>query len=433
MSKRVLVLGAYGMIGRAVTWRLLEQGHQVKGMGRDIREARRAFPGLDWYVHDIAHMTMPSDWLPYLRDVDVVVNAAGALQDGPRDDLTAVHATAVAALAEACATHGTTLVQISAAGVAPDASTHFYRSKAAGDAAVQASGARHWILRPGLVLSDTAYGGTALLRMLAAVPLVQPLALADAPVQTIGIADLARAVGDCIAGRIAPGTVADLVEDTPHPLSEIVAEMRAWLGFRPARATLAAPRWMLRLTARVADALGRLGWRSPLRSAAMATLEDGVLGGPAPWRAAGGGGIAPLHDTLAAMPARSEDRLAARIRLAMPMTVAVLALFWALSGVIGLIQLRDSAAILTQAGWPLWAGQFSVAGWAIVDIVLAVGLLWRPTARRAALGMVAVSLGYLALGTLLTSALWADPLGPLLKIVPGAMLALVAVPMLESR
>ncbi|MDQ2091892.1 SDR family oxidoreductase [Marimonas arenosa] len=431
--RRVLVLGAYGMIGRAITRHLLEQGHRVTGFGRSIREARRAFPGLDWYVHDMRTMTLPADWLPYLRDIDVVVNAAGALQDGPRDDLTAVHATSVAALAEACATHGADLVQISAAGVAPAAATHFFRSKAAGDAAVQASGATHWILRPGLVLSDTAYGGTALLRMLAAVPAIQPLAMADAAIQTIGIADLARAVSACLDDRIPAGTVADLVEDHPHPLSEIVAEIRAWLGFAPARATLVAPGWLLRLTAGAADVVGRLGWRSPLRSTALRTLADGVRGDPATWAAAGGPPVSGLADTLALMPARAEDRLAAGMWLAMPFVIATLALFWALSGVIGLLRLEASAAILTHVGWPLWTAQLSVAGWAVVDIALALGLLWRPMARRAALGMAAVSLVYLLLGSLLTPALWADPLGPLLKILPGLMLALVAVPMLDSR
>ncbi|MEZ5799166.1 MAG: DoxX-like family protein [Paracoccaceae bacterium] len=95
--------------------------------------------------------------------------------------------------------------------------------------------------------------------------------------------------------------------------------------------------------------------------------------------------------------------------------------------------MQASAAILTGAGWPLWLAQLSVAGWAVVDIALAGALLWRASARRAALGMVAVSLAYLGLGTVLTPALWADPLGPLLKILPGMVLALVAVPMLESR
>ncbi|MDU8928657.1 SDR family oxidoreductase [Alisedimentitalea sp. MJ-SS2] len=430
---RILVVGAYGMIGAAITRHLIEAGHHVTGLGRSILTARQAFPGLDWYIHDMAHMTVPSDWLPYLRDIDVVVNAAGALQDGPSDDLTAVHATSVAALAEACATHNTALVQISSIGVRPDATTHFFRSKAAGDAAVRTSGAKHWVLRPGLVLASTAYGATGLLRMLGAVPLVQPLAMGGIPIQTIGTRDIGRAVEACIRGDIPSGTEADLVEDSPHSLGEITASLRSWLGFAPANRTINAPKWLLKLTSFGADLLGRLGWRSPLRSNALTALSDEVVGDPEPWRAAGGFPIASLGETLARMPARSEDRLAARARLVMPFVVGTLALFWVLSGLIGLAQLDFAAGTLLEAGWPLWAAQLSVAAWALVDIGLAAALLWRPTAQKAALGMVLVSLVYLGLGTVITPWLWADPLGPLLKILPGMMLAVVALPLLESR
>ena len=430
---RVLVIGAYGMIGAALTRHLLGAGFHVTGLGRSERAARRAFPDLDWRLHDLARLTTPGAWTPLLEDCDFVVNAAGALQDGPADNLAAVHTTAIAALARASAARDIGLIQISAAGVAPDASTRFFCSKAAGDAAIQAAGGRFWILRPGLVLSQTAYGGTALLRMLAAVPLVQPLAMTEAQVQTIGTDDLSAAVLACMRGDIPAGFEGDLVEDTPHSLATLTAAIRNWLGFAPARATLSAPGWMMRLTALAADALGRLGWRSPLRSTAVQTLSDGVLGDPGAWTAAGGPPIRPLHATLAAMPARAEDRLTARMRLAMPFVIATLVLFWALSGVIGLLRLDVAAALLTAEGWSLRAAQLSVAFWAAVDIALAAFLLWRPTAHRAVLGMVAVSLVYLVLGTILTPALWADPLGPLLKILPGMVLALLALPLLEGR
>lgn len=105
-----------------------------------------------------------------------------------------VHHHAIAALAEACAAAGVKLVQISASGASEAASTHFMRSKARGDGAVLASGAEAWVLRPGLVLARTGYGGTALLRMLAAVPWVQPITLGKVPVQTVGVDDLAAAV-----------------------------------------------------------------------------------------------------------------------------------------------------------------------------------------------------------------------------------------------
>ena len=40
---------------------------------------------------------------------------------------------------------------------------------------------------------------------------------------------------------------------------------------------------------------------------------------------------------------------------------------------------------------------------------------------------------YLALATLLLPALWADPLGPLLKVAPIVVLILVALAILEER
>jgi hypothetical protein len=47
--------------------------------------------------------------------------------------------------------------------------------------------------------------------------------------------------------------------------------------------------------------------------------------------------------------------------------------------------------------------------------------------------MAVVSLLYLVSGTILTPALWLDPLAPLLKIPPALMLALVAASMLDRR
>jgi hypothetical protein len=48
-------------------------------------------------------------------------------------------------------------------------------------------------------------------------------------------------------------------------------------------------------------------------------------------------------------------------------------------------------------------------------------------------GMIAVSLAYLGGGTLIEPALWLDPLGPLVKVLPSIMLTLAALAMLEER
>jgi uncharacterized protein YbjT (DUF2867 family) len=73
--------------------------------------------------------------------MDVVVNAAGVLQDGMNDRVMAVQRDAVQAMAAACKAAGVRqIIQISAPGVSTSSDTVFYRSKAEGDAAVKGSG-----------------------------------------------------------------------------------------------------------------------------------------------------------------------------------------------------------------------------------------------------------------------------------------------------
>ena len=179
--------------------------------------------------------------------------------------------------------------------------------------------------------------------------------------------------------------------------------------------------------------MGRLGWRPPVRTTAVRVLADGIHGDPEPWRKAAGKGCASLPDLLAAMPATAEHRLAARMALLLPVAVATLALFWLLSGLIGLISLDQAAATLTAVGWSAGMAKASVIFWAIVDIALAGFVLVRRWAPIACWGMVAVSLFYLAAASVVTPNLWLDPLGPLVKVLPGMVLAVITRALLETR
>ncbi|WP_254436991.1 SDR family oxidoreductase [Ruegeria arenilitoris] len=431
-GKNILVLGAYGFIGAAVTRSLRAEGARVSAFVRSAKSGAQVLGDIPQIQGDLRACLLPEDWDDHLQGIDCVVNCAGALQDGPADDLAAVHHTAIAALGRACANQGIAVVQISAIGAEPDADTDFMRTKAAGDAALRASGAALWILKPGLVIGQSDYGGTALLRMLAAVPLVQPIAYPDTPVQCVGMQDLCRAVGQAVAQDLPQGTY-DLVEDTPASLFDVLAETRKWMGFPAARTTIAVPGVVTTLISACADGLGHLGWRSPLRSNAMTVMADGVVGDPEPYRAATGQSLASLPQIYAGLTCSREHRLTARMSLLMPLVVGVLSLFWLLSGFIGLISISDAASVLTDAGWGMAMAVASVLFWSFVDIALGLAILRRPWAARACLAQVAVALFYLLAASFTVPGLWLDPLGPLIKILPAMMLSLVAWPLLQSR
>ncbi|UWQ48898.1 SDR family oxidoreductase [Leisingera caerulea] len=431
-TKQVLVLGAYGFIGAEVVRALRAEGVSVTGLGRSAEQAARVLPGVPFAAGDLRQLLQREDWGPLLQGVDAVVNCAGVLQDMAPGELEAVHHTVISALAAACAERGIKVVQVSAAGAGTKAATEFMRSKGRGDEALRASGAAAWILKPGLVIGQGAYGGTRLLRMLAAVPLVQPVALADASVQCVGMPDLAAAVAAALTGVLPPGTY-DLVEDQPHTLEAVLKETRNWLGFAPARTVLRFPVWLLPPVAACADALGRLGWRSPLRSTAIAEIRSGVRGDPEPYRAAIGQGLAPLEAICQSLPAGRAQRLDARMALLMPVAVAVLSLFWLASGLVGLWQLDSAAQVLRAKGWSTNLAGSSVIFWSLADIALGLAILWRPWAERACLGMAAVSLIYLTAATAVTPHMWADPLGPLVKVLPGLLLALITHQLLQER
>ena len=434
LTMRILVIGAYGLIGLELCRQLHARGHEITGLGRDVTKGARLAPNIGWVSGNIAAMGSPSAWSEIVANIDVVINASGALQSSHRDNLDAVHNTAIVALVSACERADVTqFIQISAPGASANADTEFMRTKAAADNCVKSCTLRWTVLRPGLVLSANAYGGTALIRMLASVPIVQPLICAEKLVQTVASSDLTQAVVTAIDGDLLDRLDIDLVEDSPHELRHLIAHFRTWMGFAPARFHITIPYWIARLVAKVADGLAYLGWRSPLRTTTLTLIEQNVLGDAKPYKDASGATLSSLQQTLADLPSTLQERWFARLYLIMPMIIASLSAFWSLSGVIAIWDIERASALLAESDLTPQAATFIVLFGAIVDIALGVAILIRPYARFACLSMAAVTVIYLAGGTILRPDLWMDPLGPLLKTLPAMVLALTGAVLLEER
>ena len=431
---RVLVTGAYGLIGSAILARLHGDGHDLVGAGRSLAEARRRFPYARWIEADFARLTTAEVWRPLLAGIDAVVNCVGVLQHGARDDMERVHVEATCALFDACRQAGVRrVIHVSALGAAPDGPTDFARSKASADAHLAGLDLDWTILRPGLVLAGAVHGGTAMLRGLAGLPLVMPLVGAESRVQVVSIQDVAATVALCLAPRAPAKVIWELANPQVLTLGEIVVATRAWLGFAPAP-VVRLPRSGACVVSLAADALGWLGWRSPARSTAMAQLTAGVTGDPSAWIAATG--IKPMNfnDILAARPASVQDRWYARLYFVKPLALASMSIYWILTGLTSLGPgWGEAMALLSPAGGPAGFVAFIIVAGALLDIALGAALLVRPLTRAVLITMFLICIPYLLAATVINPALWLDPLGRLMKTVPVMLAILFTLAILDER
>jgi uncharacterized protein YbjT (DUF2867 family) len=110
------------------------RGHTVIPFARTIEKGQRADSNLDWVADDISNLRQPQDWKRFLKSVEVVANASGALKDCARDNLRSLQDSAIQALIGASETAGVKrLIQICAPGAEPSATTCFMHSKTRAD------------------------------------------------------------------------------------------------------------------------------------------------------------------------------------------------------------------------------------------------------------------------------------------------------------
>src|SRR5215218_7757222 len=118
-ARKVLVLGASGLIGRFITDDLRIRGFQTIGVARHFEPSQKTSAS----DIELPIMSMDTAALARLireREIDVVVNCLGVLQDGPGSDTRVVHRDFVERLLAAIRDSGRAirLVQISIPGAA---------------------------------------------------------------------------------------------------------------------------------------------------------------------------------------------------------------------------------------------------------------------------------------------------------------------------
>jgi uncharacterized protein YbjT (DUF2867 family) len=406
----VLVLGGDGFIAGFLIAALHRRGWRVlRGVRRHGADTQRD----DERVCDFTTMAAPEQWRDALAGVDAVVNAAGILRETGRQTFDAIHVDGPLALARACVDAGVRrFVQISALGLPADGA--FIASKHRFDEALAALPLSAVALRPSVVYSATgSYGGTSMLRALAALPFAQALP-GDGrwPIQPIAAEDLgelvARAVDNDVRG------IHEVGGPEVMSLRDYQNAWRAWLRIPGTRA-IAVPEALVGLQVKVGEWLGmgpmgETTWRMLRRGNvvgddALPTLRERFDFTPS-----------PLREALAAHPSQVQDRWQAQLYFLAPLLKSGVVALWLLSAWVGFATPAAQIEALA-AGSPLatLAPVALARATAGLDLLLAAWLLigWRP---RPCIALMLLSvLAYTLVFGALLPALWLDPLGGLAK------------------
>jgi len=428
LPRRVLLVGASGLIGSAALARFRTAGVALRAVARRVGQKQ---DGVEWCAIDLKELVAPAAWLPLLDGVEAIVNCAGVLQGGA--ELNAVHVESARALYAACEQAGVRrVVHLSAIGVDREAVSGYSASKRAGEEALMATALDWVVLRPSVVIGRAAYGGSALFRGLAALPMVPEFPGAG-PLQVVALDEVVATIV-ALSRHGAPARIAlDVAGPERLELPALIDVFRGWLRFGRAP-HWRVPRWLAACGHALGDLVRILGWRPPLGSAARRELVRGAVGDPTAWQDVMKIEPARLETALAREPASVQERWFAKIYLLKPVVFAVLALFWIATGLISLGPgWEEGLSYLREGGIPEGIARAGVIAGALADVAIGVGIAVRRTARGALYAAVAISVFYMVAGTFVLPRLWLDPVGPMLKIWPIIVLNLIALAILEDR
>ena len=301
MTRRVLVTGATGFVGRAACAALAARGVIVRAATRTALDPSTV-PGVR-EVHVVGDIAGPVDWAPALADVDAVLHLAArvhVMNDRAADAESLYHrinvdaplrlARAAAAArvqrlvyvssVKATAERGTRPVREDAVAAPEDA---YGRSKRAAEVALLALGPELGlevaIVRPPLVYGPGVGGNfrrlMGLVRLGARVPL--PLGAARAPRSLVFVGNLADALATVTLHPAAAGEIFHVRDGQDLSTSELIRRLGAGMGLRPR--LLAVPAAPIRL---LAAALGRGAEVERLFGALQ--VDDGRLRDRLGWR-----------------------------------------------------------------------------------------------------------------------------------------------------
>jgi uncharacterized protein YbjT (DUF2867 family) len=354
------------------------------------------------------------------------------LQDSPKDSTSMVHHHGIANLFAACEQLAIRrVIHFSAIGVDRETPSAFSETKLSGDNALMARDLDWVILRPSVVIGRPAYGASALMRGLAALPAISVMPNTG-QLQIVLLEDVVRTVEHFLDPAVPPRRIVELVGPRRYSFSEVVSLFRRWYRWSPAR-EIQLPQFPSGAIYKFGDMISLLGWRPPVRSTAEREIARGAVGNLENMQRLG---IHPkgLPEFFASEPASVQEHWFARMYLLKPVLFVVLCLFWISTALVSLGPgWNFGIGLMREGGVEGASAALTVVAGALADLAIGIAIAYRPTSRYGLYAAIAISFTYAIIGTILVPRLWADPLGPMLKIWPIVLAHFVALAILDDR
>ena len=412
----VLVCGATGCIGRAVTQALRWRGHRV------VAASRAAVDGAEAMPLDFMQERSAAWWATTLRGrrIDAVVNCVGILMPGAGASFARVHTDGPVELFRGAALAGVgRVVQVSALGVGAGAGAareaEYLRSKRLADETLLGlTELDAAIVRPSIVFGPGS-ASAALFATLASLPVIGLPGAGRQRVQPIHVFELAEIVAGLVERTGSARGVYELGGGEAIDYRRMLATYRRALGLGDA-IWMPVPMPLMALGARLAERVPqRVFSRDTLR-----LLERGNV--PARNAAPALLGRAPsrLGEGLAVTPSR--PLLDTRVALAAPVELGLrlsLAFLWIYTAAISawLPERSGVLELLARCGFAGTAGYAALAASCALNFALGTLLLVRPSVLLYAVQAGAV-VGYTLTAAFNVPELTIDHCAPLVKNLP---------------
>jgi uncharacterized protein YbjT (DUF2867 family) len=278
----IVVLGGTGFVGTRLVARLIKDGHRVTALSRDREQHKHllVLPGLTLENCDVYEEAQLSE---RFRGKDVVINLIGILNERGFSGLgfKRAHTELTRGVLQAVRSAGVgRLLQLSALKAAIDAPSYYLRSKGEADQLIRESNpALDWtIFQPSVMFGP---GDTFLNRfagLLAAIPLVFPLARPNARFQPVFVDDVIEAMLRCLNGGACSRQIYELGGPQIYSLRQIVGLVAKLTSHR--RWIVGLPNFAARTQALIMDFVpGRPFSSDNYRSLTVDSVcsEDGFL------------------------------------------------------------------------------------------------------------------------------------------------------------